>query len=82
LFDVFARRRRKPRPSMLLCGDDATARRTVTRLIRDLGFDPVDAGPLRSARFLEPFTLLIARLAYEGKRGPRLAYRFQWMERP
>ena len=82
LFDVFARRRRKPRPSMLFCGDDATARRTVTRLIRDLGFDPVDAGPLRSARFLEPFTLLIARLAYEGKRGPRLAYRFQWMERP
>jgi predicted dinucleotide-binding enzyme len=82
LFDVFARRRRKPRPSMLFCGDDATARRTAMRLIRDLGFDPVDAGPLRSARFLEPFTLLIARLAYEGKRGPRLAYRFQWMERP
>jgi 8-hydroxy-5-deazaflavin:NADPH oxidoreductase len=82
LFDVFARRRRKPRPSMLFCGDDATARRTGTRLIRDLGFDPVDAGPLRSARFLEPFTLLIARLAYEGKRGPRLAYRFQWMARP
>jgi len=82
LFDVFARRRRKPRPSMLLCGDDATARRTATRLIRDLGFDPVDAGPLRSARFLEPFTLLIARLAYEGRRGPRLAYRFQWMARP
>jgi len=81
LFDVFARRRRAPRPSMLCCGEDATARRAAVRLIRDVGFDPVDAGPLESARFLEPFTLLIARLEYEGKRGPRLAYRFEWMGR-
>ena len=79
LFDVYSRRRRVPRPSMLYCGDDATARRAGVRLIRDLGFDPVDAGRLASARFLEPFTLLIARLAYEGRRGPRLAYRFDWM---
>jgi hypothetical protein len=28
------------------------------------------------ARYLEPFTLLIAQLAYEGKGGPELAYRF------
>ena len=81
LFDVFARRRRRPRPSMVFCSDDATARRAAARLIRDVGFDPVDAGPLASARFMEPFTLLIARLAYEGKRGPRLAYRFEWMGR-
>ena len=81
LFDVFARRRRRPRPSMLFCGDDAIARRAAVRLIRDVGFDPVDAGPLRTARFLEPFTLLMARLAYEGRKGPRLAYRFEWMGR-
>lgn len=78
LFDVFARRRKATRPSMLFCGDDAIARRAAVRLIRDLGFDPVDAGPLTTARFLEPFTLLIARLAYNGRRGPRLAYRFEW----
>jgi predicted dinucleotide-binding enzyme len=81
LFDVFARRRREGRPSLLYCGDDAIARRAAVRLIRDVGFDPVDAGPLRSARVLEPFTLLIARLAYEGSRGPRLAYRFEWLGR-
>lgn len=81
LFDVFARRRRRPRPSMLFCGDDAIARRAAMRLIRDVGFDPVDAGPLATARFLEPFTLLIARLAYGGRRGPRLAYRFEWFGR-
>lgn len=29
------------------------------------------------ARYLEPFTLLIAQLAYEGEGGPELAYRFE-----
>jgi hypothetical protein len=76
LFDVFEARKKAARPSMLYCGDDAPARRTAVRLIRDVGFDPVDAGPLRMARYLEPFTLLIAQLAYEGKGGPELAYRF------
>ena len=66
---------------MLYCGEDAIARRAAVRLIRDVGFDPVDAGPLKIARFLEPFTLLIAQLAYEGRKGPRLAYRFEWMGR-
>jgi predicted dinucleotide-binding enzyme len=28
-------------------------------LIRDVGFDPVDAGPLRIARYTEPFALLM-----------------------
>jgi len=79
LHGVFERRRRAPRPSLVHCGDDAIARRAAVRLIRDVGFDPVDAGPLESARFIEPFTLLIARLAYEGSRGPRLAYRFEWL---
>jgi predicted dinucleotide-binding enzyme len=46
-------------------------------LIRDVGFDPVDAGPLRVARHTEPFALLVAQLAYEGDGGPELAYRFE-----
>jgi 8-hydroxy-5-deazaflavin:NADPH oxidoreductase len=50
----------------------------VAGLIREVGFEPVDAGPLRIARYIEPFTLLIAQLAYEGERGPELAYRFEW----
>ena len=47
----------------------------MARLIRDVGFDPVDAGPLRVARYMEPFGLLVGQLAYEGKGGPELAYR-------
>ena len=40
-------------------------------------FEPVDAGPLRFARHMEPFALLMGRLAYEGDRGPEVAYRFE-----
>ena len=77
LYGVYERRRRKQRASLLYCGDDEHAKSVAVRLIRDVGFDPVDAGPLRMARNLEPFTLLIAQLAYEGKGGPEMAYRFE-----
>ena len=79
LFGVFEGRRRTKRPSLLYCGDDARAKDVAARLIRDVGFEPLDAGPLRIARYTEPFTLLIARLAYEGDHGPELAYRFEWL---
>ena len=68
---------RKRRPSLVYCGDDAKAKKTVARLIRELGFDAVDAGALEMARHAEPFTLLVAKLAYEGDAGPALAYRFE-----
>jgi 8-hydroxy-5-deazaflavin:NADPH oxidoreductase len=77
LFGVYAARRRKVRPSLIHCGDDPGANAVAARLIQDAGFDPVDAGPLRIARFTEPFTLLMARLAYGGDGGPGLAYRFE-----
>jgi len=76
-FDVYGAKRKTGRPSLVYCGDDKKAKAVAVELIRDAGFDPVDAGPLRIARYTEPFTLLIARLAYEGKGGPELAYRFE-----
>src|SRR5881628_3155362 len=78
LFGVFAARKKARRPSLVYCGDDERAKGVAAELIRDVGFDPVDAGPLRIARYTEPFTLLIAQLAYEGDEGPELAYRFEW----
>ncbi len=48
----------------------------VAGLVHELGFDPLDAGPLRIARYTEPVALLVAQLAYEGTGGPQLAYRF------
>jgi 8-hydroxy-5-deazaflavin:NADPH oxidoreductase len=80
LFDVFdAKRRTRRRPSLVYCGDNQDAKDVAATLIRDVGFDPVDAGPLRIARYTEPFALLVAQLAYEGKGGPELAYRFEWL---
>ena len=79
LFGVFAAKRKAKRPSLVYCGDNPDAKALAAGLIRDVGFDPVDAGPLRIARYTEPFTLLVARLAYEGDGGPELAYRFDWL---
>ena len=80
LFSVFQKRSRKRRPSLIFLGDDRKAKNVARRLIGDVGFEPIDAGPLRIARYTEPFTLLIARLAYEGANGPALAYRFDWYD--
>lgn len=77
LFPVFKGRKRVVRPSLAYCGDDMRARKVAARLIRDVGFEPVDAGKLTVARYLEPFTLLIAELAYSRRGGPALAYRFE-----
>jgi predicted dinucleotide-binding enzyme len=78
LFNVYEASRKTGRPSLVYCGDDELAKSTTAKLIRDAGFDPIDAGPLRIARFTEPFALLVGQLAYEGKSGPEVAYRFEW----
>jgi 8-hydroxy-5-deazaflavin:NADPH oxidoreductase len=77
LFGVYEAKRKVSRPSLVYCGDDESGKRVAAALIRDVGFDPVDAGPLRIARYTEPFALLVAQLAYEGEGGPELAYRFE-----
>ena len=78
LFVVYEAKRMAHRPSLVYCGDDRSAKDVAAGLIGDAGFDPVDAGPLRIARYTEPFALLVAQLAYEGNRGSELAYRFEW----
>jgi predicted dinucleotide-binding enzyme len=85
LLGVFEARRRVKRPSLVYCGDESSSKTVAAELIRDVGFAPVDAGPLRIACYTEPFALLVAQLAYEGKESPALAYRFeryQLMRRP
>jgi 8-hydroxy-5-deazaflavin:NADPH oxidoreductase len=48
--------------SIFFAGDDAASKDTVRQLILRLGFDAIDAGPLVSARCLEPLSLLNIRL--------------------
>jgi hypothetical protein len=79
LFGVFDRKGAEPAPTLIYCGDDAAAKKTVALLIDDLGFSPLDAGGLKTARYLEPFSLLVAHIAYDGKGSEEVSYR---VERP
>jgi len=55
--------RRPTRPATdFLAEDDAQAKETVSSLAREIGYDPVDASPLSSARFVEPLAGLVVTL--------------------
>jgi predicted dinucleotide-binding enzyme len=60
------------KPGVFVCGDNAAARATVFSLVQAIDADPVDAGPLQSARFTEPLGLLVANLAYVRGFGARI----------
>jgi 8-hydroxy-5-deazaflavin:NADPH oxidoreductase len=62
------------RPVMFYCGDDAEAKHVVAKLIAELVFEAVDAGPLHQARLLEPFALLWISLAYAQGMGRDFAF--------
>jgi predicted dinucleotide-binding enzyme len=54
------------RTVMFVCGDDGAAKPAVLRLVEDIGFEAVDAGPLTQARLLEPWGMLWIYLAFHG----------------
>jgi len=60
---------------MFYCGDDPGAKETVRQLTEELGFDAVEAGPLKQARVLEPFALLWISLAYGCGYGREIAFK-------
>jgi predicted dinucleotide-binding enzyme len=62
--------------AMFYCGDDLSAKQVVAGLIKELGFDALDAGPLTQARVLEPFALLWISLALQYGYGREIAFRF------
>lgn len=61
--------------TMFYCGDDSAAKEVVRQLIADLNFDPVDAGPLISARYLEPLAMLYIHLAFKQGWGSNCAFK-------
>jgi len=62
-------------PAVCYCGDDVRAKRVTARLIRQLGFEPVDCGALVSARYLEPLAMLLGELADNQGRRPEVGLR-------
>ena len=59
--------------SMFVCGDDEEAKKLVTQLADEIGFEVIDAGPLIEARYLEPLAMLWIHLAIRGKFGSKIA---------
>jgi hypothetical protein len=64
LFGVFEAQGNAARPRLVYCGDTQAGTRLASGLIRDVGFAPVDVGPLRIGRYIESFALLVGQLAY------------------
>ncbi len=65
----------KDQLTAFLAGDDTKAKQTVAQLTRDIGFDPVDCGPLKSARYLEAMAIMIINLAYNYGLTPKIGYK-------
>lgn len=59
----------------LIATDHEEARETVTGLANDIGFDPVDAGPLENARWLEAMGYLNIQLGYTLEMGTDIGFK-------
>ena len=69
-FNIMARPAAGAAPAlMFVAGDSAEAKTVVTGLVRELGFDAQDAGPLRNAAALEHLALLWIDHAMRGPHG-------------
>jgi 8-hydroxy-5-deazaflavin:NADPH oxidoreductase len=55
--------------NLLLCGDDLQAKEIVGKLGKEIGFEPLDAGPLKNARHLESLAYLWVYLAFREGNG-------------
>ncbi|MEM5318613.1 NAD(P)-binding domain-containing protein [Paraburkholderia sp. JHI869] len=61
------------RGAVFYAGDSALAKTTVKSIIDSLGFEAVDAGGLKNARYLEPLAGLNIYFGYGASRGTAIA---------
>ncbi|MBV8534205.1 MAG: NAD(P)-binding domain-containing protein [Alphaproteobacteria bacterium] len=60
-------------PVMFVCGE-GDKKKLVLQLVKELGFDTVDAGGLKIARLLEPYALLWIHMALRGGLGRNFGF--------
>jgi 8-hydroxy-5-deazaflavin:NADPH oxidoreductase len=58
-----------------IAGDDANAKKNVAKLTSDIGFDPLDVGPLSTARYLDAMGNMIINLAFKYGMGTNIGYK-------
>jgi len=58
-----------------IAGDNADAKKMVLEIARSIGFDAVDAGPLKNARLIEPLAYLNIQLGYVLGMGPQIGFK-------
>ena len=65
----------KEQLTLFVVGDDAKAKQAVMRLGKDIGFEPVDGGPLKAARYLEPMGMFMISLGYTLGMGTKIGFK-------
>lgn len=62
------------KPVMMYCGNDTAAKKTVSGLIEQLGWQPLDVGGLEQALHLEHMTLLWVRMVRVNGHSPNMVW--------
>jgi hypothetical protein len=61
--------------TMFYVGDDASAKKAAAQLATDLGFEPLDAGPLVNSKYLEMLAGFWGTLAFGQRLGLEIGFR-------
>ena len=61
--------------TLFVVGDDAKAKQAVMQLGADIGFESVDGGPLKAARYLEPMGMFMISLGYMLGMGTKIGFK-------
>jgi len=61
--------------TVFVCGNDSNAKKVSENLLAETGVEVVDAGPLSSARYVEPAMFLLVQLAYAQGMGGKIAFK-------
>lgn len=61
--------------TLFVAGDDAGAKEQTLSIGRDIGFDAVDAGPLKNARWLETLGYFNIQLGFALKMGTDIGFK-------
>jgi|WetSurMetagenome_2_1015567.scaffolds.fasta_scaffold05795_8 8-hydroxy-5-deazaflavin:NADPH oxidoreductase len=65
----------KEQLTAFIAGDDKEAKQIVVGLTKEIGFDPVDVGPLKSSHYLDGMAMMLIQLAFQHGMGTKIGYK-------